>query len=87
MTDKPPPTPAWLERALRDPASVFAGPGEAARHPALIPEQRIVVLRSWEYDAAELSVAEEEGMQGSDSDQTPHDDTDQVAPSRQHGLF
>lgn len=98
MTKNELPSPAWLEQALRDPASVFASPEEAARHPALTLEQRIAALRSWEYDAAELSVAEEEGMQGPEGDLlsrilralnalTPQDDTEQVAPSKQHGLL
>jgi hypothetical protein len=50
-----------------------------------------------EYDAAELAVAEEEGMHGPENDQlrrillalaqlTQGDDADSVAPSKQHGL-
>ena len=51
-----------LEQALQDPASVFATPEEVAAHPALTREEKIEILRLWEYDAAESEVATEEGM-------------------------
>jgi len=57
-----------LERALGDPASVFATPEAVASHPALTPEQKIEILRLWEYDAAEAEVATEEGMPGGNGD-------------------
>jgi hypothetical protein len=58
--------PVNLEQALRDPAAVFATPEEVAAHPALTREQKIEILRLWEYDAAEAEVATEEGMPGGD---------------------
>lgn len=67
MANEERPSPAWLDRALRDPASVFASPEAVAGHPGLSPAQKIEILRSWEYDAAELAVAEEEGMRGPDN--------------------
>ena len=53
-----------IEKAKLDPSSVFATPEEVVRHAALTREQKIEILRRWEYDASELSVAEEEGMMG-----------------------
>lgn len=68
MTNAEQQPPAWLDPALLDPGSVFASPEAVADHPSLTLEQKIAVLRSWEYDAAEVAVAEEEGMQGPESD-------------------
>lgn len=56
--------PVKLEQALRDPASVFATPEEVSAHADLTREQKIEILRLWEYDAAEAEVATEEGMPG-----------------------
>jgi len=55
---------ANIEQALQDPASVFATPEEVAAHAGLTREQKIEILRLWEYDAAEAEVATEEGMPG-----------------------
>lgn len=49
-------------RALVDPADVFATPDEVLTDAALSEAQKIEILRRWEYDASETSVAEEEGM-------------------------
>jgi hypothetical protein len=57
-----------LEQALQHPASVFASPEAAAAHTELTREQKIEILRLWEYDAAEAEVATEEGMPGGDDD-------------------
>jgi hypothetical protein len=59
--------PIELEQALRDPAASFAGPEDVVAHPALSREQKIEILRLWEYDAAEAAVATEEGMPGGDN--------------------
>ena len=56
--------PIELEQALRDPASSFAGPEDVVAHPDLSQEQKIEILRLWEYDATEAAVATEEGMPG-----------------------
>lgn len=53
-----------LERALFDPASVFARPDDVVEHPSLTTTHKIEILRRWAYDASELVVAEEEGMSG-----------------------
>ena len=57
-----------LEAALRDPASAFAAPEDVAAHAGLTREQKIEMLRLWEYDAAEAEVATEEGMPGGNGD-------------------
>jgi hypothetical protein len=53
-----------VEKALLDPAAVFKSPAEVAQNPDLSREQKIQILRRWEYDARELQVAEEESMTG-----------------------
>ncbi|MGI9534078.1 MAG: hypothetical protein ACR2NW_03935 [Thermodesulfobacteriota bacterium] len=53
-----------IKRALLDPSSVFKSPGEVIKEKDLTREQKIEILRRWEYDAIELLVAEEENMQG-----------------------
>lgn len=54
--------------AKNNPALFFSSPAEIGRHASLTTKQKIEILRSWAYDTSELSVAEEEGMIGSDSD-------------------
>ncbi len=51
------------EKALLDPASVFTNPEAVLDHGGLTKDQKIEILRRWEYDASEVAVAEEEGMQ------------------------
>ena len=74
-----------------------ASPEEIANDPGLTLEQKIELLRSREYDAAEIAVAEEEGMQGPEDEElrrvllalarlTRGKDAESVAPSKQHGL-
>lgn len=53
-----------IEKALVDPAVVFKAPGEVVASTELSREQKIQILRRWEYDVRELQVAEEEGMEG-----------------------
>jgi len=52
------------ETALLDPVSIFSSPEDVLDRAALSKEQKIEILRRWEYDASEVSVAEEEGMVG-----------------------
>lgn len=54
--------PFDYQKALRDPGSVFDGPEAIVEDATLSKDQKIEILRRWEYDASELSVAEEEGM-------------------------
>ena len=53
-----------FERALMNPAVEFASPEEVLGHPLLSDHQKIEILQRWEYDAANVSVAVEEGMPG-----------------------
>lgn len=57
-----------IEQALLDPATVYASPDAVVDDPSLDREQKIEVLRRWEYDARELEVAEEENMGGGPPD-------------------
>ncbi|MFE8071428.1 hypothetical protein QQM79_10230 [Marinobacteraceae bacterium S3BR75-40.1] len=57
------------DKALNDPASVFAEPQDVCRETHLSQEEKIRILRQWEYDAREMQVADEENMAGGDSDQ------------------
>lgn len=51
-------------KAILDPASAFATPEEVLERTDLSRDQKIEILRRWEYDASEVAVAEEEGMLG-----------------------
>jgi hypothetical protein len=53
-----------VEKALVDPALVFKIPDEVVVNRELSQDQKIEILHRWEYDARELQVAEEEGMEG-----------------------
>ena len=53
-----------FEKALLDPTSVFANPAEVCETSDLSHDQKVEILRRWEYDARELQVAAEENMQG-----------------------
>ncbi|MDZ7825191.1 MAG: hypothetical protein U5R48_03090 [Gammaproteobacteria bacterium] len=77
---------------------MFEGPEDVLDRAELSREDRIRILRAWEYDAAELEVSTEEGMDGPkdgllqrvlDALATLTDgrDAEHVAPSKQHGLL
>jgi hypothetical protein len=53
-----------LERALKDPSSVYRTPRDVVADKHLDRETKLMILRQWELDARELAVAEEENMQG-----------------------
>ena len=57
-----------IDKALLDPATVFKSPDEVLNSEELSREQKIEILRRWEYDARELQVAEEENMIGANAD-------------------
>ncbi len=53
-----------LKKALLDPARVFKEPQNVVASDELTRDQKIEILRRWEYDARQLEVAEEEaGME------------------------
>ncbi len=49
-----------IKRAMRDPAKVFTDPSKVVADLELTRDQKIEILRRWEFDAHELEVAEEE---------------------------
>jgi hypothetical protein len=51
-----------IEKALINPAAVFRSPKEIVEHGQLTQEQKVDILRRWEYDVRELQVADEESM-------------------------
>lgn len=53
-----------MERALTDPSSVFSHPEDILQERALSRDEKLRILRRWEYDARQLQVAEEENMGG-----------------------
>ena len=55
---------ARVRAALLDPASVFGSPEEVERDATLSQEEKLAILGSWEEDAHELAVAEDESMGG-----------------------
>lgn len=84
------------EQPHSDPALATASPQEILHHPALTRKEKIELLRSRQYDAAEIAVAEEEGMQGPENDRmreillalaelVEHASDEPVAPTKQHG--
>ena len=49
-----------VKKAMLDPTSVFKDPEEVVASDELNRDQKIEILRRWEYDARQLEVAEEE---------------------------
>ncbi len=49
-----------VKKAMLDPMMVFKEPKEVVANHELTRDQKIEILRSWEYDARQLEVAEEE---------------------------
>ena len=57
-----------IDKAMLDPTSVFRKPEDVLKARDLTREQKIEILRRWEYDARELEVASDESMTGNNSD-------------------
>jgi len=53
-----------IDKALTNPADVYNEPNQVLQDASLTREQKMEVLKCWEYDARELEVAEEENMAG-----------------------
>ena len=49
-----------VKKAMLDPTRVFKDPKEFIANTELTRDQKIEILRRWEYDAHQLEVAEEE---------------------------
>ena len=52
----------FIDRALENPAAMFGAPADVLAAAELTRNQKIEVLRRWEYDARQLEVAQEENM-------------------------
>ena len=55
-----------IKKALNDPSAIFRKPKDVVERNDLSREEKIEILRRWEYDARELQVADEEGMAPAD---------------------
>lgn len=84
-------------KALADPSDVFETPEAVLEAADFSREQKIEILRRWEYNASEEDVALEEGMPGDESgllrrillalgELTGSIDVGGTPPSKQHGL-
>ncbi len=51
-----------VKQALLNPSAVFNRPEEVVDSKELTRDQKIEILKRWEYDARELQVADEESM-------------------------
>jgi hypothetical protein len=88
--------PINYDEALLNPAAAFETPEAVLAQEGLSKKQKIEILRRWEYDASEVAVAEEEGMQGEKplmlrrvalalEELTGGGDTPHAAPTKQDG--
>jgi len=55
-----------IEKLILNPGKHFKDPEEVLKLKSLNTDQKIKILKSWEYDSRQLQVAEEENMQGPD---------------------
>jgi len=55
------------ESALQDPSRSFEDPQHVLDAPDMSREEKLRILKQWELDARSLAVAEEEGMNGGES--------------------
>ncbi len=89
--------PDQLAKALLDPQTVFGMPENVLTSAGLTKEEKLEILRRWEYNASEESVALEEGMPGEESGMLRRVlqaigeiagpiDVEHTGPTKQHGL-
>lgn len=64
-----------VAKAKLDPTSEFHNPMEVVDNTELLLEDKLKILKQWEYDARQLELAEDENMA---SDQPDKDTLDQV---------
>ncbi len=65
-----------LDQAKIDPTAVFHRPKDVLKEKTLSREQKIDILKRWEYDERELAVAEAENMQSANGNR--HSNLDEV---------
>lgn len=53
-----------IREVLRDPSAFFSEPKDVVAAPQLSREDKLTILRRWEYDALRLCESESEGMGG-----------------------
>jgi len=86
-----------LRKILLDPSDYFASPANVLEDKELTQEEKVEILRRWEYDACEESVAAEEGMRDTDGELLQQIlraleslvgkiDSDHTPPTKQGGL-
>jgi len=63
-----------LDRAMKNPASVFATPEALGESSELTAEQKRAVLLQWKDQLQQLQAADDEGMHGSEADAGRTDD-------------
>jgi hypothetical protein len=82
---------------MLQPEAIFGEPENVLQDEGLSTDEKIEILRRWEYQAAEEAVALEEGMPGEESDLlrritvalgelTGPLDLERTSPTKQHGL-
>ena len=90
--------PTDLSAALTDPAQAFKTPSAVVADEAFSRSEKIEILRRWDYDAREASVASDEGMPNGDDSPIgkiyqalgmlgAEYDLDQEPPTRQGGVL
>ena len=91
-------TESELNKVLLDPAASFRSPADVLASEAFDRQDKIEILRRWEYDAVEMSVASDEGMTGPNGAELLQQivsalrelsgdiDTDHTPPTKQGGL-
>ena len=62
MQEQNQPNQALFEEAVKDPSLFFENPCQVIADERFDKNQKIRILRQWEYDVREMMVAEEEGM-------------------------
>ena len=53
-----------FEKAMRDPSKAYNQPKDVLEDDSLDRDQKLKILKQWEFDANELITAEEENMPG-----------------------
>jgi len=89
---------ADLDRGRWNPSAMFTNPEQVLAQAGLTRDEKIEILKLWEYDAAEAEVATEEGMPGGAdsplrrillalSRLIPDSDVRRTGPTKQHALL
>jgi hypothetical protein len=96
--DNAPWAPADVDQGRWNPSAMFANPEQVLAQAGLTRDEKIEILKLWEYDAVEAEVATEEGMPGGAdsplrrillalSRLNPEIDVRRTGPTKQHALL